>query len=158
MRWKALAEIYTMHSFAPCWNPHRSLISNFSFQKYAEISRKLLFFQTDFFAKILRLQRCKKMQILENFKNAVERIFCCKIWLRYSRERARQTLFAKFAKKNCQFSSIFPILLTVRYGSACLPAPDHAWVEGPARSPSNLERPIRTVLYHPSTSRPSPLL
>ena len=21
MHWKALAEIYTMHSFAPCWNP-----------------------------------------------------------------------------------------------------------------------------------------
>ena len=31
---------------------------------FAEISRKLLFFQTDFFAKILRLQRCKRMQLL----------------------------------------------------------------------------------------------
>ena len=31
---------------------------------FAEISRKLLIFQTDLFAKFLRLQRCKRMQIL----------------------------------------------------------------------------------------------
>ena len=31
---------------------------------FAEFSRKLLILQTDFFAKILRLQRCKRMQIL----------------------------------------------------------------------------------------------
>ena len=24
-RWKALAEIYTMHSFAPCWNPQSKI-------------------------------------------------------------------------------------------------------------------------------------
>ena len=33
-------------------------------QFFAEISRKLLFFSNRFFAKILRLQRCKRMQIL----------------------------------------------------------------------------------------------
>ena len=33
-------------------------------QFFADFSRKLLIFQTDFFAKILRLQRCKRMQIL----------------------------------------------------------------------------------------------
>ena len=33
-------------------------------QFFAEISRKLLIFQTDFFAKMLRLQRWKSMQIL----------------------------------------------------------------------------------------------
>ena len=63
-RWKALAEIYTMHSFAPFWNPyaktgekgawHRSLISIFSlkiaemfadfFQIFANFARVLLNF------------------------------------------------------------------------------------------------------------------
>ena len=33
-------------------------------QNFAEFSRKLLIFQTEFFAKILRLQRCKSIHIL----------------------------------------------------------------------------------------------
>ena len=36
-------------------------------------------FSNRFVAKILRVQRCKSMQILWSLKNAVERIFSCKI-------------------------------------------------------------------------------
>ena len=53
-RWKALAEIYTMHSFAPLWNRIRSLISKFSLkiaEFFAVFSPK--FRKINKFAKIL---------------------------------------------------------------------------------------------------------
>ena len=66
MRLKALAEIYTMHSFAQLQNhiffkksvEFAKICENF--QKFCEIRN----FSNRFFAKILRLQRCKRMQIL----------------------------------------------------------------------------------------------
>ena len=37
-------------------------------------------------------QRCKSVQILWNLKSAEKRIFSCKFWFRYSRERALEGL------------------------------------------------------------------
>ena len=99
MRLKALVEIYTMHSFAQLQNhiffkklvEFAKIFENF--QKFCEFRN----FSNRFFAKILRLQRCKRMHILQSLKNAVKRIVSCKISFQYSRERAFQT-FAKFCK------------------------------------------------------------
>ena len=66
MRLKALVEIYTMHSFAQLQNHifFKNLIEFAkicgNFQKFCEIRN----FSNRFFAKKLRLQRCKRMQIL----------------------------------------------------------------------------------------------
>ena len=66
MRLKALVEIYTMHSFAQLQNHifFKKLVEFAkiceNFQKFCEIRN----FSNRFFAKILRLQRCKRMQIL----------------------------------------------------------------------------------------------
>ena len=95
----------------------RKILQNLQhLQKFCWIFTKIADFSNRFFAKILRSQRCKSMQILQSLKNAVERIFSCKIWLRYSRERARQK-FAKFAKN----LPIFPILLLQQH------SPTHDW-------------------------------
>ena len=66
MRLKALVEIYTMHSFAQLQNHifFKKLVQFAkiceNFQKFCKIRN----FSNRFFAKILRLQRCKRMQIL----------------------------------------------------------------------------------------------
>ena len=63
------------------------------------------------FAKFLRLQRCKSMQVLEN---AAKRIFPCNIWFCYSRERASQK-FAKFCKfANFADSNPLTLILTAQ--------------------------------------------
>ena len=64
-RWKALVEIYTMHSFAPFWNRiplHRSLISIFS-SKIANFFSRLNNWISDFFQFFRRIF----CEILMNF-------------------------------------------------------------------------------------------
>ena len=74
MRWKALAKIYTMHSFAP-----------FSTVKFCLKNRQ--HFQ-HFRTKKLSLEDGAKECIVKILARAFQRIFSCKIWLPYSRERA----------------------------------------------------------------------
>ena len=61
-------------------------------QKCSWIFTKIAAFSYRLFAKRLRLQRCRSAQILQSLKNAVKRMFSCKISFRYSRERSRQNL------------------------------------------------------------------
>ena len=71
-----------------------------TFAKFCWIFTRIADFLTDLLLKCwdcMRLQRCKNMQILQIFKNAVKCIFSCKISFWYSRERARQK-FATFSK------------------------------------------------------------
>ena len=58
---------------------------------FADVLRNLLIFQT-VFAKMLSLERCRSVHILESLKNAVKRICSCKMSFWYSRERARQKI------------------------------------------------------------------
>ena len=57
MRWKALAEIYTMHSFTPFWNPlHGSLSSKFCLKIAENIAKCLpIFRKRSIFVEVIRV-------------------------------------------------------------------------------------------------------
>ena len=60
---KPLARLPKTSPPGPPKDPDKKIQVN-SCKRFSEFSQNLLIFQTDFFAKILRLQRCKRMQIL----------------------------------------------------------------------------------------------
>ena len=78
-RWKALAEIYTMHSFAPFWNPqsktgekrtwplHRSLISTFFARSF------------NFSAKTFRPNNCVLFSICAKYTFGSRKCTCRKV-------------------------------------------------------------------------------
>ena len=89
-RWKALAEIYTMHSFAPFWNPHRSLISYVSkllFQSVAP-KKKLAIFD-------------EKIEIRERSKTVQRSALC-----RSRRELSNEYLLAKIGVGTAENESL----------------------------------------------------
>ena len=89
MRLKALAEISKMQSFAQLYNLNflSKICQNFA--KFGKISK--IFFLPKFDKK-MRLQSCAKECIVQISARAFKRIFSCKIWPRYSRERALSNL------------------------------------------------------------------
>ena len=103
MRWKALAEIYTMHSFAPLWNPLTKNGEKRAWPKQPRKGRNEMKWTSYPALKIEIRERCKGVHCVDLGKS-----FPTSIYLQKSASIQPRTSPSKFGEK---FNSLFTSLL-----------------------------------------------